>query len=97
MPSAAGGGRSALLDSIQGKGVHALRKTTGPRETHTPGVGRVAGEAASPSPAPQSPPAEEAAAAGGGGDLAAALAAALTQRNKKLGDSDDEDDEEEWD
>lgn len=85
---------NALLESIQGKGVHTLRKTEGPRESVTPGLGRIAGDEA-PSPGPKSPPPEEASA--GGGDLAAALAAALTQRNKKLGDSDDEDDEEEWD
>lgn len=97
MPSAAGAGRGALLEAIQGKGVHTLKKTAGPKETSVPGLGRVAGEpapASSPSPAP---PAEESGGGGGGGDLAAALAAALNQRNKKLADSDEEEDEEEWD
>ncbi|KAL5483447.1 hypothetical protein ACEPAI_8678 [Sanghuangporus weigelae] len=80
-------GRSALLQSIQGKGIHSLRKTEGPKESQPVAVGRVA--------SPGSPGGTGG--EGGGGDLAAALAAALTQRNKKLGESDDEDDEEEWD
>ncbi|KAH8109427.1 hypothetical protein DFH11DRAFT_1627265 [Phellopilus nigrolimitatus] len=82
--------RNALLESIQGKGVHTLRKTAGPNEPASPG------RVASPPPQSANTSATEEAAAGGG-DLAAALAAALNQRNKKLGDSDDEDDEEEWD
>ncbi|KAF8901157.1 hypothetical protein CPB84DRAFT_1679887 [Gymnopilus junonius] len=89
-------GRGDLLASIQGKGIHSLRRTdpnarptsppadTGPSDSLTASaVGAAAGGAA----------------AAGGGDLTSALAAALLERNKRLGDSDDddEDDEDEWD
>ncbi|KAI0330310.1 WH1-domain-containing protein [Cubamyces sp. BRFM 1775] len=72
-------GRDALMASIQGAGVHMLKRRT---------------DAPAPSRSPP-PAEEPAAAAGGGGDLTAALVAALTIRNKRMGDSDEEEEEEE--
>ncbi|KAI9441319.1 hypothetical protein H4582DRAFT_1810781 [Lactarius indigo] len=83
VPTSSPPGRADLLASIQGKGVHSLRKTDGPPP--------------SPSPAALATSSESSGGGAAGGDLTAALAAALMQRNKKLGDSDDDDDEEEED
>ncbi|KAH9177699.1 hypothetical protein EDB89DRAFT_1933996 [Lactarius sanguifluus] len=83
VPTSSPPGRADLLASIQGKGVHSLRKTDGPPP--------------SPSPAAIATSSESSGGGAAGGDLTAALAAALMQRNKKLGDSDDDDDEEEED
>ena len=99
-PPTSQGGRDALFASIQGGGIHKLRKTGGP--SHDASAPTTAGRTASPTPGEDNngvaAAAAGAAAGAAGGDLASALAAALTQRNKKLGDSDDEDDdEEEWD
>lgn len=80
-------GRDALMASIQGAGVHMLKKRS---------------DTSSPAPTRSTPqPVEEPATnggGGGGGDLTAALAAALMERNKRMGDSDDEDDDDDdWD
>lgn len=77
-------GRNELLASIQGKGIHSLRKID-PDAT-----------SASPPPPGDSPAALAPTLTGG--DLTSALAAALLERNKKLGDSESEDeDEDDWD
>ncbi|KAF8668528.1 WH1 domain [Rhizoctonia solani] len=88
MPSAQPG-RADLLASIQGKGIHSLRKAPaadeGSSSAGTAAAAAVGGAAVG------------AAAASGGGDLASALAAALTQRNKAIGDSSDEEEDDDWD
>ncbi|GAB1528435.1 hypothetical protein RhiTH_011629 [Rhizoctonia solani] len=82
-------GRADLLASIQGKGIHSLRKAPaadeGSSSAGTAAAAAVGGAAVG------------AAAASGGGDLASALAAALTQRNKAIGDSSDEEEDDDWD
>ena len=82
-------GRSDLLASIQGKGVHSLRKTDPngtPARKSSPPLNDSGGATASSPTAPA------------GNDLTSALAAALLERNKKLGDSESEDeDEDDWD
>ncbi|KAF8154607.1 hypothetical protein B0H34DRAFT_772279 [Crassisporium funariophilum] len=95
-------GRDNLLASIQGKGIHSLKKTD-------PNATPVRANTASPPPDSGSGTVVAAAAIGaaaggaavaaGGGDLTSALAAALLERNKRLGDSDDDDDDddEDWD
>ncbi|ORX38679.1 hypothetical protein BD324DRAFT_376200 [Kockovaella imperatae] len=96
-PAGAGGNaRSALLASIQGQGVHNLRKVDPSEQKVSPlagaaggaAVGAVAGGAA-------------VAAAGGGDDqpdLASSLAAALAKRQGDLGESDSEEgSDDEWD
>ena len=90
-----------LLASIQGAGVHMLRKA--PADSAQPS----SGPAATSSSSGTTSAAVAAGAAGGtaagsaaagGNDLASALAAALSQRKGKLADSDDEDEEEDdWD
>ena len=76
-------GRDSLLASIQGKGIHSLKKT-----------GDAPGR--TPPPAPVEEVATEAAASGGG-DLTSALAKALNDRNKRMRGSDDEDsDDDSW-
>ena len=76
-------GRNALLASIQGKGIHSLKKT-GDAPGHTP------------SPPPVEEAATEAASSGGG-DLTSALARALNDRNRRMRGSDDEDsDDDSW-
>ncbi|KZT53612.1 WH1-domain-containing protein [Calocera cornea HHB12733] len=79
-------GRNDLLASIQGAGVHLLKKTQ-------PAPGE---EGTSPTSAGASAAAAGAGAAGGG-DLANALAAALSQRNKSLGQESDSEEEDDWD
>ncbi|CAE6410230.1 unnamed protein product [Rhizoctonia solani] len=82
-------GRADLLASIQGKGIHSLRKAPPPDEGGSSGAGTAAAAVGGA--------AVGAAAATGGGDLASALAAALTQRNKAIGDSSDEEEDDDWD
>ncbi|KAG9048782.1 hypothetical protein FS837_012069 [Tulasnella sp. UAMH 9824] len=95
--------RANLLASIQGKGIHTLKKTDGPAPRGTTddssGPSSSTGAAVAAGAAGAAAGAAAAGALGGGGDLASALAAALNQRNKNLGgDSDDEeDDDDEWD
>ncbi|KAJ3920123.1 hypothetical protein F5877DRAFT_38778 [Lentinula edodes] len=87
-------GRGDLLASIQGKGIHSLKKTEGPPAS---------GSLSSASPRGGTPAIEESASSssgGGGGpsDLTSALASALMARNAKMGeDSDDEEEDDEWD
>ncbi|WFC97837.1 hypothetical protein MYAM1_000557 [Malassezia yamatoensis] len=78
-------GRSALLASIQGKGVKDLKKTQ-TRDSSGPKIGNSAYNA---SAAPAS-------SGGGEGDLASALASALNQRKGHMGGSDHEDSDEDW-
>ncbi|WFD41926.1 hypothetical protein MPSI1_000563 [Malassezia psittaci] len=80
-------GRSALLASIQGKGVKDLKKTQ-TRDSSAPKIGNSANNV-SAAPASSVPP-------GGEGDLASALASALNQRKGHMGGSDDEDSDEDW-
>ncbi|KAJ7590879.1 actin regulatory protein [Mycena floridula] len=78
-------GRSDLLASISGKGIHSLKKT----DPNAQPPSRAA---------PLSPTAEDSPVASGGGDLTSALAEALMARKGKLGDdSDEEDDDDDWD
>ncbi|KAJ4476291.1 hypothetical protein C8R41DRAFT_897235 [Lentinula lateritia] len=87
-------GRGDLLASIQGKGIHSLKKTEGPPAS---------GSLSSASPRGGTPAVEESAgsSSGGGGgatDLTSALASALLARNAKMGeDSDEEEEDDEWD
>ncbi|ORY35354.1 hypothetical protein BCR39DRAFT_508969 [Naematelia encephala] len=93
-PAGVGAGRGALLASIQGAGLHKLKKVD-PNEQH---VSPLAGSGVAP-----------AAVAGGGAaaaavaatedspDLASSLAAALARRKGDLGDSDEEESDGEWD
>ncbi|KNZ75963.1 Wiskott-Aldrich syndrome like protein [Termitomyces sp. J132] len=86
-------GRTALLESIQGKGIHSLRKMdpnagsrgSPPASGGGSGVAEVVAGAAI------------GAGAVAGGDLTSALISALAQRNKDMGDSDDEDEDDDWD
>ena len=76
-------GRDALLASIQGKGIHSLKKTGDSPERAPPSatVEEVATETAT----------------SGGGDLTSALARALNDRNRRMRGSDDEDsDNDSW-
>lgn len=74
-------GRGALLASIQGKGVHNLKKT----------------DASAPAPAAAVASGSDSPGAGAGdGDLASALAAALSQRKENMGDSDEEGSDDDW-
>jgi len=76
-------GRDALLASIQGKGIHTLKKT-----------GDSPGSAPTPAPVEEAV-AEDA--TPGGGDLTSALAKALNDRNRRMRGSDDEDsDDDSW-
>lgn len=97
-------GRGALLASIQGAGIHQLKKTEGGSGSGTPsrsvsaagaGAGAAAGAGAGAALASGHDDGDGA----GGGDLASALAAALSQRKGNMGDSDEEggdDSDEEW-
>ncbi|KAF5392318.1 hypothetical protein D9757_001400 [Collybiopsis confluens] len=84
-------GRGDLLASIQGKGIHSLRKTDGPSSSptrsDTPVGEGVAGAAAAGT------------GAAAGGDLTSALANALIARKGKMGEdsSDEEDNDDDWD
>ncbi|KAL1407344.1 hypothetical protein Q8F55_006766 [Vanrija albida] len=92
-PAGDGGGRSALLASIQGQGVHKLRKVDDSEKHISPAAAGIGGAAAGGAAA-----AAVAADSGGGGDLASSLAAALARRKGDLGDSDDdEESDDEWD
>ncbi len=78
-----------MLESIQGKGIHSLKKTSKPDESPlSSGSGDY----------PATVVTAGAGAAAGAG-LADALASALLARNKSLGESEDEAEEEddEWD
>lgn len=89
-PPAAGGGgdnRGALLASIQGKGIHNLKKAS---PTDTPPNGYAAAGAGATAAAATDSPVSS---GGGDGDLASALAAALSQRKDNMGDSDEESDD----
>ncbi|WRT68220.1 uncharacterized protein IL334_005196 [Kwoniella shivajii] len=98
-PSAGGdgGGRSALLASIQGKGVHALKRVDSSEQRVSPlagggaavGAGAVvgAGAAAAVAATTEDTP-----------DLASSLAAALSKRKADIGSDDENDsDDDEWD
>ncbi|KAF9788439.1 actin regulatory protein [Thelephora terrestris] len=75
--------RNALLASIQGKGIHSLK-----RASDSPGR--------EPPPAPVEEVATEATTSGSG-DLTSALARALNDRNRRMRGSDDEDsDDDSW-
>ncbi|CAK9779664.1 unnamed protein product [Cutaneotrichosporon oleaginosum] len=88
------GGRSALLASIQGQGVHKLKKVDDSEKRISPlaaGGAAAAGVAGGVAVAAAASPSE-------GGGLASSLAAALAQRKQDLGDSDDEDESDsDWD
>ena len=76
-------GRADLLASIQGKGIHTLKKTD---------------SSGSPARAVPASPTVEESSSSGGGDLTAALATALLQRKNNMGDdSDEEEEEDDWD
>ena len=76
-------GRNALLASIQGRGIHSLRKGNDPPRS-------------APPPAPVEDVATDVAASNGG-DLTSALAKALNDRNRRMGGSDEEDsDDDSW-
>ncbi|UOH82709.1 hypothetical protein LQV05_005418 [Cryptococcus neoformans] len=97
----AGGDRSALLASIQGRGVHSLKKVDPSEQKVSPLAGGGTVDAG---------PGAAAVGAGGGAaaavaattedtpDLASSLAAALSKRKADIGsDEEDEDSEDEWD
>ncbi|KAH8090702.1 hypothetical protein HD553DRAFT_330360 [Filobasidium floriforme] len=99
VPAAGGDGRSALLASIQGKGVHVLKKTGGP-DSPAPQASSSragAGAAAAVGGAAVGGAAGAAMASDDGPDLASSLAAALAQRKGDMGDSDEEESDDEWD
>lgn len=84
-------GRADLLASIQGQGVHNLRKVD-PTAAAAVGGGAAIGGAAAASGTP-----DEGSGGDSGADLASALAAALSQRKENMGDSDeDAESDEEW-
>ena len=89
-------GRGDLLASIQGKGIHSLKKTD--PNSSPPRVNSLSADSG-PSGSTVAVAAAGGAAAAAGGDLTSALAAALMERNKRLGDSDDDedDDDDDWD
>lgn len=98
-------GRGALLASIQGAGIHQLKKTEGgsspgpsSRAVSAAGMGAAAGAAGGMAAAAHDGGDDADTSATGGGDLASALAAALSQRKGNMGDSDEEGEEsdEEW-
>ncbi|OXH31311.1 wiskott-Aldrich syndrome protein [Cryptococcus neoformans] len=103
----AGGDRSALLASIQGRGVHSLKKVDPSEQKVSPLAGGGTVDAGSGAAAVG---AGAGAVAGGGAaaavaattedtpDLASSLAAALSKRKADIGsDEEDEDSEDEWD
>ncbi|KAJ3997593.1 hypothetical protein F5050DRAFT_1569054 [Lentinula boryana] len=93
-------GRGDLLASIQGKGIHSLRKTEGLPSGSGSGTGTSSvGAPRVGTPANEENNSSSGGGGGGGGDLTSALASALMARNAKMGeDSDDEEeDEDEWD
>ena len=94
-------GRGALLASIQGKGVHNLKKTdsSAPPPAGRAAVGGAAAGAAAGAGAGAAAVAsgsDSPSASGGDGDLASALAAALSQRKENMGDSDEEGSDDDW-
>ncbi|CAO1620345.1 unnamed protein product [Jaminaea pallidilutea] len=103
-------GRSALMASIQGAGIHQLKRAD-PSSSPAPSSSRSAstaaaagagagvgmGAAAAAGGADESMDDGADASGAGGGDLASALAAALNQRKGNMGDSDDEEEsDDEW-
>ncbi|KAH9440192.1 hypothetical protein Pst134EB_030821 [Puccinia striiformis f. sp. tritici] len=86
------GDRADFLSSIQGKGIHALKKTpqTAPLSQSTKSIGSTTAHDDDQSTN---------AAGSGGGNLAASLAAALNKRKGTMGDDSDEENEsdDEWD
>ncbi|CDR99092.1 related to Neural Wiskott-Aldrich syndrome protein [Sporisorium scitamineum] len=92
-------GRGALLASIQGKGVHNLKKTDAsapPPPGRAAVAGGIAGAAAGAGAAAVASGSDSPGAGGGDGDLASALAAALSQRKENMGDSDEEGSDDDW-
>ncbi|KAL7423507.1 hypothetical protein Q5752_001087 [Cryptotrichosporon argae] len=87
-PPAGGDSRSALLASIQGQGVHKLKKVDPSEQKVSPLAGVAVGGAAG---------AGAAAAAEEPADLASSLAAALAVRKNNMGDSDEEESDDDWD
>ncbi|MCO5596206.1 hypothetical protein L7F22_050266 [Adiantum nelumboides] len=90
-------GRADLLASIQGQGVHNLRKVD-PTAAAAGGaaIGGAAGLAAAGASGASGTP-DEGSGGDSGADLASALAAALSQRKENMGDSDeDAESDEEW-
>ncbi|WVQ81706.1 hypothetical protein IAT38_003831 [Cryptococcus sp. DSM 104549] len=96
-PAGADSGRSALLASIQGRGVHSLKKVDSSEQRVSPlaggaaavGAGTVVGAGAA---------AAVAATTDDSPDLASSLAAALSKRKADIGSDDEEDDsDDEWD
>ncbi|RXK38121.1 wiskott-Aldrich syndrome protein [Tremella mesenterica] len=94
-------GRSALLASIQGQGIHALRKVDPDQQHVSPLAGGSAVAAGAGAAVVGAGAAAAVASAAGpedGPDLASSLAAALARRKGDLGDSDEEEESEgEWD
>ncbi|KAL0249713.1 hypothetical protein I308_103014 [Cryptococcus tetragattii IND107] len=100
---AASGDRSALLASIQGRGVHSLKKVDPSEQKVSPlagggTTGAGAGAAAAGAIAGGGAAAAVAATTEDTPDLASSLAAALSKRKADIGsDEEDEESEEEWD
>ncbi|KIR34899.1 wiskott-Aldrich syndrome protein [Cryptococcus deuterogattii MMRL2647] len=100
---AVSGGRSALLASIQGRGVHSLKKVDPSEQKVSPlagggTTGAGAGAAAAGAIAGGGAAAAVAATTEDTPDLASSLAAALSKRKADIGsDEEDEESEEEWD
>ncbi|OCF30652.1 wiskott-Aldrich syndrome protein [Kwoniella heveanensis BCC8398] len=94
LPSAAGDtGRSALLASIQGRGVHSLKKVDSSQQNISPlAGGAVAGAAVGAGAA-----AAVAATTDDAPDLASSLAAALSKRKADIGSDEEEESDDEWD
>ncbi|KAE8542715.1 hypothetical protein D1P53_001497 [Cryptococcus gattii VGV] len=98
-----GGDRSALLASIQGRGVHSLKKVDPSEQKVSPlagggTTGAGAGAAAAGAIAGGGAAAAVAATTEDTPDLASSLAAALSKRKADIGsDEEDEESEEEWD
>ncbi|KAN0065868.1 hypothetical protein ACQY0O_000999 [Thecaphora frezii] len=92
-------GRGDLLASIQGKGIHSLKKADPNVVPAAPSrAAAVGGTAAAGGVAAGAGTmvAESDSAGGGDGDLASALAAALTQRKENMGDSDEDESDDDW-
>ncbi|PWN48801.1 WH1-domain-containing protein [Violaceomyces palustris] len=94
-------GRGNLLASIQGKGVHSLKKVdpNAPTSAAARGGGMMAAGAAvgtAAAVASHDDEANEAGASGDPADLASALAAALSQRKGNMGESDEEESDDDW-
>ncbi|KAK8854936.1 hypothetical protein IAR55_003675 [Kwoniella newhampshirensis] len=93
LPAAGGGGRSALLASIQGRGVQSLKKVDPSEQKVSPLAGGMAGATVGAGAA-----AAVVAATEDTPDLASSLAAALSKRKADIGsDEEDDDSDDEWD